>query len=178
MIKGQFQKRHFPPPQSCSGGWYKPFGEKFANLVEKTPSTLQKTKSGYLGLFWALMALGEKATTEYYDSNATVFNLVTTRHLPDTLRHHPDTPRHPQTSPDTIQTPPYLACMRPLGERVISEYHDIYSTGLNLYDIYPPQTSTWHTQTPSWHCQTPSDTIQTPLRHPHIWPACGHWEKE
>ena len=130
--------------------------------LKKTPWTLQKTKSGYLGLFWALMALGEKATTEYYDSNATVFNLVTTRHLPDTLRHHPDTPRHPQTSPDTIQTPPYLACMRPLGERVISEYHDIYSTGLNLYDIYLPQTSAWHTQTPSRHCQTPWDTIQTP----------------
>ena len=42
--------------------------------------------------------------------------------LPDTLRHHPD----------THQTPPYLACMRPLGERVISDYHDIYSTGFNL----------------------------------------------
>ena len=38
--------------------------------------------------------------------------------LSDTLRHHPDTP----------QKPPYLTCMRPLGERVISEYHDIYST--------------------------------------------------
>ena len=75
--------------------------------------------------------------------------------LPDTLRHHPD----------THQTPPYLVCMRPLGERVISEYHDIYSTGLNLYGIYPPQTSTWHTQTPYRHCQTPSDTIQTPLRN-------------
>ena len=49
------------------------------------------------------MALGEKATTEYYDSNATVFNLVTTRHLPDTLRHHPDTF---QTPIYTIQTPP------------------------------------------------------------------------
>ena len=88
--------------------------------------------------------------------------------LPDTLRHHPD----------THQTPPYLVCMRPLGERVISEYHDIYSTGLNLYSIYPPKTSTWHTQTPSRHCQTPSDTIQTPLRNPHIWPAWHHWEKE
>ena len=41
--------------------------------------------------------------------------------LPDTLRHHPDTP----------QKPPYLTCMRPLGERVISEYHDIYSTVFN-----------------------------------------------
>ena len=46
------------------------------------------------------------------------------------------------------------------------------------YDIYPPQTSAWHTQIPSWHCQTPSDTIQTPIRHPHIWPAWGHWEKK
>ena len=78
--------------------------------------------------------------------------------LPDTLRHHPD----------THQTPPYLVCMRPLGERVISEYHDIYSTGLNLYGIYPPQTSAWHTQTPYRHCQTPSDTIQTPLRNLHF----------
>ena len=42
--------------------------------------------------------------------------------LPDTLRHHSDTP----------QTPPYLVCTRPLGERVISEYHDIHSTGFNL----------------------------------------------
>ena len=72
--------------------------------------------------------------------------------LPDTLRHHPD----------THQTPPYLACMRPLGERVISDYHDIYSTGFNLQYIYTPQTSAWHTQTPSRHCQTPWDTIQTP----------------
>ena len=44
------------------------------------------------------MALGEKAATEYYDPYASVFNLVTPRHLPDTLRHHPDTPRH---HPDT-----------------------------------------------------------------------------
>ena len=85
--------------------------------------------------------------------------------LPYTLRHHPD----------THQTPP---CMRPLGERVISDNHDIYSTGFNLQYIYTPQTSEWHSQTPSRHCQTPSDTIQTPLRHPHIWPAWGHWEKE
>ena len=48
--------------------------------------------------------------------------------LPDTLRHHPD----------THQTPP---CMRPLGERVISDNHDIYSTGFNLQYIYTPQTS-------------------------------------
>ena len=75
--------------------------------------------------------------------------------LPEALRHHPNTP----------QKPPYFTCMRPLGERVISEYHHIYSTGLNLYEIYPPQTSAWHTQIPSWHCQTPSDTIQTPLRN-------------
>merc|ERR1711994_878581 len=98
------------------------------------------------------------------------------RHLPDTLRHHPDTLRQ---HPDTQQTPSYLACMRPLGERGISEYHDIYSTVLNLYDIYPPQSSVRHAQTPSRQCQTPSDTIQTPLRRPHIWPAplpqpCAH----
>ena len=83
------------------------------------------------------------------------------RHLPDTLRHHPDTP----------QTPPYLACMRPLGERVISEYHDIYSTGLNLYDIYPPQTSAWLTQTPSRHpSETPIfDLHETTGRKSNIW---------
>ena len=167
MIKGRFQKRHFPPPQSCSLGWYKPFGKKISKFGwKKTPGTLQKTKLGYLGLFWAQMALGEKATTEYYDSNATVFNLVTTRHLPDTLRHHPDTPRHPQTSPDTIQTPPYLACMRPLGERVISEYHDIYSTVFNFPDNCLTQTSARHAQTLSRNCQTPSDTIQTPFKCP------------
>ena len=88
--------------------------------------------------------------------------------LPDTLSHHPDTP----------QTPPYLACMRPLGERVISEYHDIYSTVFNFSDNCFTQTSVRHAQTLSRNCQTPSDTIQTPLRHPNIWPACGHWEKE
>ena len=81
--------------------------------------------------------------------------------LPDTLSHHPDTP----------QTPPYLACMRPLGERVISEYHDIYSTGLNLYDIYPPQTSAWLTQTPSRHpSETPIfDLHETTGRKSNIW---------
>ena len=88
--------------------------------------------------------------------------------LPDTLRHHPDTP----------QTSPYLVCMRPLGERVISEYHDIYSTVFNLSDICQTKTSARHAQTPSRHCQTPSDTILTLLRHPHIWSARGHWEKE
>ena len=46
--------------------------------------------------------------------------------LPDTLIHHSDTP----------QTPPYLVCMRPLGKRAISEYHDIYSTVFNLSDIW------------------------------------------
>ena len=72
--------------------------------------------------------------------------------LPDTLRHHPDTP----------QKPPYLTCMRPLGERVISEYHDIYSTVFNFSDNCFTQTSVRHAQTLSRNCQTPS----TPSRHP------------
>ena len=82
--------------------------------------------------------------------------------LPDTLSHHPDTP----------QTPPYLACMRPLGERVISEYHDIYSTVFNFPDNCLTQTSARHAQTLSRNCQTPSDTIQTPFKRPYftvIW---------
>ena len=61
--------------------------------------------------------------------------------LPDTLSHHPETP----------QTPPILVYMRPLGERAISEYHDIYSTFFNLSYIW---------KTPDI-CQTCSDTIQT-----------------
>ena len=71
--------------------------------------------------------------------------------LPDTLRHHPDTP----------QKPPYLSCMRPLGERVISEYHDIYSTVFHFSDNCFTQTSVRHAQTLSGNCQTPS----TPSRH-------------
>ena len=51
--------------------------------------------------------------------------------LPDTLRHHPDTP----------QASPFLVCMRPLGEREISEYYDIYLTVFNLSDICQTQTS-------------------------------------
>ena len=124
-------------------------------------------------------ALKEKAVCRLYDSNKKKFHLIldpdiclthsdTILTLPDTLRHHPDTP----------QTSPYLVCMRPLGERVISEYHDIYSTVFNLSDICQTQTSARHAQTPSRHCQTPSDTILTLLRHPHIWSARGHWEKE
>ena len=37
--------------------------------------------------------------------------------------------------------------MRPLGERVISEYHDIYITVFNLSDICLTQTSARHAQT-------------------------------
>ena len=62
--------------------------------------------------------------------------------LPDTLRHHPDTP----------QKPPYLTCMRPLRERVISEYHDIYSTVFNFPDNCLTQTSARHAQTLPRNC--------------------------
>ena len=82
--------------------------------------------------------------------------------LPDTLRHHPDTP----------QKPPFLTCMRPLGERVISEYHNIYSTVFNFSDNCLTQTSARHAQILSRNCQTPSDTIQTPFKRPYftvIW---------
>ena len=119
-------------------------------------------------------AMKEKAVYRLYDSNQKNFiwfyiqtHSDTILTLPDTLRHHPDTP----------QTSPYLVYMRPLGERIISEYHDIYSTVFNLSDICQTQISARHAQTPSRHCQTPSDTIQTPLRHPHIWSAWDHWEK-
>ena len=67
--------------------------------------------------------------------------------LPDALRHDPDTP----------QKPPYLT-----GERVISEYHDIYSTVFIFSDNCFTQTSVRHSQTLSRNCQTPS----TPSRHP------------
>ena len=75
---------------------------------------------------------------------------------------HLPTPDICLTHSDTIQTPPYLACMRPLGERVISEYHDIYSTVFNFSDNCFTQTSVRHAQTLSRNCQTPS----TPSRHP------------
>ena len=88
------------------------------------------------------------------------------RHLPDTLRHHPDTLRQ---HPDTQQTPSYLACMRPLGERGISEYHDIYSTVLNLYDIYH------HIHLPDTLRHHPDNARhpQTPYRHPSDTPIFG-----
>ena len=73
--------------------------------------------------------------------------------LSDTLRHHPDTP----------QKPPYLTCMRPLGERVIF---------FNFPDNCLTQTSARHAQILSRNCQTPSDTIQTPFKRPYftvIW---------
>ena len=56
MIKWQFQKRHFAPPQSCSGGWYKPFGEKISKFGWKKPPPLFKKPNraiwGYFGLWW------------------------------------------------------------------------------------------------------------------------------
>ena len=66
------------------------------------------------------------------------------RHLPDMLRHHPDTP----------QKHPYFTYMRPLGERVIYEYHDIYSKVFKFPDNCLTQTSARHAQTLSINCQT------------------------
>ena len=82
--------------------------------------------------------------------NTTIFTLLflicmtstRPRHLPYTLRHHQDTARH-----EHPQTPQYLAHGRPLGEKAIDKYHDIYFTVFNLYYIYPPQTSLRHAQT-------------------------------
>ena len=94
---------------------------------------------------------------------------------PHTSAWHTQTPSwHCQTPLDTIQTPlrhPRVwPCMRPLGKRVISEYHDIYSTDFNLSHI-------------AIICLTPSDTIltlpdtvrhrQTPSRHPSDTPIFG-----
>ena len=132
-----------PPPQHFVVDQNWPFGTKISHLgPKKPPGTVKSLKWP----FWSFSAPGghwEKRKQIYIMTLVQLFSIYMTsihpRHLPDTLRHHPDTT---QTPPDTIQTPPYLACMRPLGERVISEYHNIYSTGLNLYGIYPPQTST------------------------------------
>ena len=41
---------------------------------------------------------------------------------------HLPTPDICQKYSDSIQTLPYLACGRPLEEKIIAEYHDIYST--------------------------------------------------
>ena len=53
--------------------------------------------------------------------------------------------RHAQTP--SRQRPQYLAYWRPLGEKAIDKYLDIYFTVFNLYYIYPPQTSRRHAQT-------------------------------
>ena len=140
-----------------------PFGTKISHLgPKKTPGTVKSLKWP----FWSFSAPGghwEKRKQIYIMTLVQLFSIYMTsihpRHLPDTLRHHPDTARH---HPDTPQKPPYLTCMRPLGERVISEYHDIYSTVFNFSDNCFTQTSVRHAQTLSRNCQTPS----TPSRNP------------
>ena len=124
--------------------------------LKKTPSTLQKTKSGFLGLFWALMALGEKATTGYYDSYATVFNLVNTRQLPDTLRHHPDTPIH---HPDTSRHHPDTPTHRGFYASEVTGRTMQYLSVMTIYDFY------WIASIPD-SIQSHPNALQTPSRHP------------
>ena len=120
---------------------------------------------GLLWCFWVSFSLSRAVSAYFWHC---IWHLptpdicLTIQTLSDTLRHHPDIP----------QKPPYLTCMRPLGERVISEYHDIYSTVFNFSDNCLTQTSARHAQTLSRNCQTPSDTIQTPFKRPYftvIW---------
>ena len=119
-------------------------------------------KYGIFGVFlcfWVLFSLSRAVSACFWHCiwhlptpDICLTHSDTIQTLSDTLRHHPDTP----------QKPPYLTCMRPLGERVISEYHDIYSTVFNFSDNCFTQTSVRHAQTLSRNCQTPS----TPSRHP------------
>ena len=125
-----------------------------------------------MGLFWALMALGEKATTGYYDSYATVFNLVNTRQLPDTLRHHPDTPRH---HPDTSRHHPDTPTHRGFYASEVTGRTMQYLSVMTIYDFYwiasIPDSIQSHPhalKTPSRH---PTDTSQTPHNLAHF--GCG-----
>ena len=146
-----------PPPQHFVMDQNWPFGTKISHLgPKKPPGTVKSLKWP----FWSFSAPGghwEKRKQIYIMTLVQLFSIYMTsihpRHLPDTLRRHPDTARH---HPDTPQKPPYLTCMRPLGERVISEYHDIYSTVFNFPDNCLTQTSARHAQTLSRNCQTPS----------------------
>ena len=109
-----------------------------------------------MGLFWALMALGEKATTGYYDSYATVFNLVNTRQLPDTLRHHPDTPRH---HPDTSRHHPDTPTHRGFYASEVTGRTMQYLSVMTIYDFY------WIASIPD-SIQSHPNALQTPSRHP------------
>ena len=109
-----------------------------------------------MGLFWALMALGEKATTGYYDSYATVFNLVNTRQLPDTLRHHPDTPRH---HPDTSRHHPDTPTHRGFYALEVTGRTMQYLSVMTKYDFY------WIASIPD-SIQSHPHALQTPSRHP------------
>ena len=109
-----------------------------------------------MGLFWALMALGEKATTGYYDSYATVFNLVNTRQLPDTLRHHPDTPRH---HPDTSRHHPDTPTHRGFYASEVTGRTMQYLSVMTIYDFY------WIASIPD-SIQSHPNALQAPSRHP------------
>ena len=113
------------PPALCSGPKLAIWNKNQPPRPEKTPGHGEKSKMAILVLFGSRRSLGEKETDLYNDSCPTVFNLYDI--------HTPQTPLDIiQTLPDTPQTPPYLAFMRPLGERVISDHHNIYSTGFNF----------------------------------------------
>ena len=109
-----------------------------------------------MGLFWAQMALGEKATTEYYDSNATVFNLVTTRHLPDTLRNHPDTPRHHSDTPRHHPDTPRHRCFYAL---------EVYWKSNSISECYDQIWFFWIASIPD-SIQSHPHALQTLSRHP------------
>ena len=102
------------------------------------------------------MALGEKAATEYYDSYATVFNLVTPRHLPDTPRHHPDTTRH---HPDTTRHHPDTPTHRRFYALEVTRITMQYLSVMTKYDFY------WIASIPDI-IQSQPNTLQTPSRHP------------
>ena len=102
------------------------------------------------------MALGEKAATEHYDPYASVFNLVTPRHLPDTLRHHPDTPRH---HPDTPRHHPDTPTHRRFYALEVTGRTMQYLSVMTKYDLY------WIASIPD-SIQSHPNTLQTPSRHP------------
>ena len=85
-----------------------------------------------------------------------VFNLVTTRHLPDTLRHHPDTPRH---HPDTSRHHPDTPTHRGFYASEVTGRTMQYLSVMTIYDFY------WIASIPD-SIQSHPNALQTPSRHP------------
>ena len=50
------------PPQSCSGGWYKPFGEKISQFGWKNPLNSSKNRIGLFGAILGSDGTGRKGS--------------------------------------------------------------------------------------------------------------------